>query len=70
VIERHVIGGQAGASSLIRNYLGFPRGISGSELTSVHTSRPGVWSQIRIFTIGNGLCSRGTKKILRLSDGQ
>ena len=33
VIERHVIGGQAGASSLIRNYLGFPRGISGSELT-------------------------------------
>ena len=33
VIERHVIGGQAGASSLIRNYLGFPRGISGAELT-------------------------------------
>lgn len=33
VIERHVIGGQAGASSLIRNYLGFPRGISGGELT-------------------------------------
>ena len=32
VIERHVIGGQAGASSLIRNYLGFPRGISGAEL--------------------------------------
>ena len=33
VVERHVIGGQAGASSLIRNYLGFPRGISGAELT-------------------------------------
>ncbi len=33
VIERHVIGGQAGASPLIRNYLGFPRGISGAELT-------------------------------------
>ena len=33
VIERHVVGGQAGASSLIRNYLGFPRGISGAELT-------------------------------------
>ena len=33
VIERHVIGGQAGASSLIRNYLGFPRGISGADLT-------------------------------------
>ena len=33
VIERHVIGGQAGTSRLIRNYLGFPRGIRGAELT-------------------------------------
>jgi thioredoxin reductase (NADPH) len=32
VVEREVIGGQAGASALIRNYLGFPRGISGAEL--------------------------------------
>ncbi len=33
VVERESIGGQAGASSLIRNYLGFSRGISGAELT-------------------------------------
>src|SRR5215207_306778 len=32
VIERESLGGQAGASSLIRNYLGFARGISGAEL--------------------------------------
>ena len=32
VVEREAIGGQAGSSSLIRNYLGFPRGISGAEL--------------------------------------
>jgi len=32
VIEREAIGGQAGSSSMIRNYLGFSRGISGSEL--------------------------------------
>jgi len=32
VLEREAIGGQAGSSSLIRNYLGFSRGISGSEL--------------------------------------
>ena len=32
VVEREAIGGQAGTSSLIRNYLGFSRGISGSEL--------------------------------------
>ncbi|HSI93744.1 MAG TPA: FAD-dependent oxidoreductase [Jiangellaceae bacterium] len=32
VVERESIGGQAGSSSLIRNYLGFPRGVSGAEL--------------------------------------
>jgi thioredoxin reductase (NADPH) len=34
VLEPSVLGGQAGASSMIRNYLGFPRGVSGAELTS------------------------------------
>ena len=32
VIEADAIGGQAGTSSMIRNYLGFPRGISGMRL--------------------------------------
>jgi thioredoxin reductase (NADPH) len=32
VIEREALGGQAGSSSLIRNYLGFSRGVSGSDL--------------------------------------
>ena len=32
VVERESLGGQAGASSLIRNYLGFSRGVSGAEL--------------------------------------
>jgi len=34
VIESTVLGGQAGASRRIENYLGFPAGISGTELTS------------------------------------
>jgi thioredoxin reductase (NADPH) len=33
MIERRAPGGQAGTSSRIENYLGFPAGISGSELT-------------------------------------
>src|ERR671933_211630 len=33
ILECESIGGQAGTSSMIRNYLGFPRGLSGSELT-------------------------------------
>jgi thioredoxin reductase (NADPH) len=32
VIEAEAVGGQAGTSSMIRNYLGFPRGISGMRL--------------------------------------
>lgn len=32
VLEGEAIGGQAGTSSMIRNYLGFPRGISGMRL--------------------------------------
>jgi thioredoxin reductase (NADPH) len=32
VVERESIGGQAGSSSLIRNYLGFSRGVSGADL--------------------------------------
>ena len=32
VLEREALGGQAGTSSLIRNFLGFPTGVSGSDL--------------------------------------
>jgi thioredoxin reductase (NADPH) len=34
VVEREAPGGQAGTSSLIENYLGFPSGVSGDELAS------------------------------------
>lgn len=33
LIEKHAPGGQAGTSSRIENYLGFPTGLSGGELT-------------------------------------
>jgi thioredoxin reductase (NADPH) len=33
LLDRHSPGGQAGSSSRIENYLGFPTGVSGSELT-------------------------------------
>ena len=37
LIERSVVGGQAGTSSRIENYLGFPHGISGADLA--HAAR-------------------------------
>lgn len=45
VIESVAVGGQAGTSSMIRNYLGFPRGISGMRLAQrarVQASRFGA----------------------------
>jgi thioredoxin reductase (NADPH) len=33
MLDRHAPGGQAGSSSRIENYLGFPAGVSGTELT-------------------------------------
>jgi thioredoxin reductase (NADPH) len=33
LLDRHAPGGQAGSSSRIENYLGFPTGVSGTELT-------------------------------------
>src|SRR5690606_26753094 len=43
VIEPQAIGGQAGTSSMIRNYLGFPRGVSGGELAFR------AWEQALLF---------------------
>jgi thioredoxin reductase (NADPH) len=39
VLEPAVPGGQAGTSSLIRNYLGFPRGLTGDDLTNRATEQ-------------------------------
>ena len=40
VVDEGGIGGQARSSSLIRNYLGFPRGSAGVDSPSRRTSRP------------------------------
>jgi thioredoxin reductase (NADPH) len=71
VVERHVIGGQAGASSLIRNYLGFPRGISGAELTQRAYQQAWLFGAKFVFAReATRLRSNGVKKILTLSDGR
>ena len=71
VIERHVIGGQAGASSLIRNYLGFPRGISGAELAQRAYQQAWLFGAKFVFAREvTGVRTNGAKKILTLSDGR
>ena len=42
LLEREAFGGQAGTSSRIRNYLGFPDGVSGAELAQRAYEQPGL----------------------------
>jgi thioredoxin reductase (NADPH) len=70
VIEREAVGGQAGTSSLIRNYLGFPRGISGAELAQRAYEQAWLFGTKYFFAReASGLTVRGLDRILTLSDG-
>jgi thioredoxin reductase (NADPH) len=70
VIEAQAIGGQATTTSMIRNYLGFPRGVSGGELTFR------AWEQALLFGAqfvfmqrATGLKARGSEHAIALTDG-
>ncbi|HSE64869.1 MAG TPA: FAD-dependent oxidoreductase [Thermoanaerobaculia bacterium] len=70
VIEREAIGGQAGTSSLIRNYLGFPRGISGGELTQRAYQQAWLFGTKYVLAREvSRLQPRSLDRILTLSDG-
>jgi thioredoxin reductase (NADPH) len=69
ILEPHAIGGQAGTSSMIRNYLGFPRGISGGGLA--HRA----WEQAVLFGAelvysheATGLSPQGDHHVIALGD--
>lgn len=70
VVEREAIGGQAGTSSLIRNYLGFPIGISGTELANRAYRQAWLFgAQFYLLRHAAGLFSNGRKHVVVLSDG-
>ncbi len=70
VIEREAIGGQAGTSSLIRNYLGFPRGISGSQLAQRAYEQAWLFGTKFVFARGaEGLRARGSDRIVTITGG-
>jgi thioredoxin reductase (NADPH) len=78
LIERSAVGGQAGTSSKIENYLGFPDGIAGADLAErarnqacrfgaeILLLREGVRGEIRAGK-GVGYLADGTKIIARAS---
>jgi len=70
VIESLAIGGQAGTSSLIRNYLGFPRGISGGALAHQAWEQAVLFGAEFVFTQeATHLDVRDDVRVLTLSGG-
>ncbi|MGY2066203.1 FAD-dependent oxidoreductase [Blastococcus sp. SYSU DS0619] len=70
VIEPLAMGGQAGTSSLIRNYLGFPRGVSGNRLAA--SAYQQAWSFGATFVWSRSvirLSSSDGEHHVHLSDG-
>ncbi|MGW0841821.1 FAD-dependent oxidoreductase [Streptomyces sp. NPDC002787] len=70
LVERSATGGQAGQSSRIENYLGFPDGVSGGQLTS-RARRQATKFGAEILTARevSGLEVNGAARTIRFSDG-
>lgn len=70
LIEKDATGGQAGTSSLIENYLGFPRGVSGSELAKRATDQA-IRLGCEILTTAEAvkITIQDTYKVIALKDG-
>jgi len=54
LVEKDTIGGQAGSSSLIENYMGFPKGISGAELAE-RARQQALKFGVEILLLGEGI---------------
>jgi thioredoxin reductase (NADPH) len=70
IVEREAPGGQAGMSSRIENYLGFPAGLSGGDLARravVQAKRFGV--EILAPQSAVNLRTEGSYRIIKLADG-
>ena len=71
VIEHQAIGGQAGTSSLIRNFLGFPRGIPGAELAKRAYQQAWLFgARYALARRAVGLRAEGERRIVVLDDGR
>jgi thioredoxin reductase (NADPH) len=71
VVEREAIGGQAGSSSLIRNYLGFAKGVSGSELAQQAYQQAWVFGTTFLMTRAvTGIRKSGGRFVTALSNGE
>jgi thioredoxin reductase (NADPH) len=71
IIEKQTPGGQAGSSSRIENYLGFPTGVSGAELAHrAWTQATRLGAEFLAPQEVVDLCVQDGYKVLTLSDNQ
>jgi thioredoxin reductase (NADPH) len=71
LLDQHAPGGQAGTSSHIANYLGFPKGVSGSDLTRRAVQQAtGLGAEILVPLEVTGVAIDGGYKRLILADGR
>jgi thioredoxin reductase (NADPH) len=70
MVERLATGGQAGQSSRIENYLGFPDGVSGAQLTD-RARRQAVRLGAELLTARDvvGLQANGSSRSVHFADG-
>lgn len=70
LVERSATGGQAGQSSRIENYLGFPDGVSGAQLTD-RARRQATKFGAEILTAREvtGLEANGSARVVHFADG-
>ena len=70
LVEREAPGGQAGQSSRIENYLGFPSGLSGSELARrAHAQARRFEAELLAVQEVQALEARGPQRVVRLAGG-
>ncbi|MGZ4649080.1 MAG: FAD-dependent oxidoreductase [Kineosporiaceae bacterium] len=70
LVERQATGGQAGQSSRIENYLGFPDGVSGGQLTDRARRQAAKFGAEMLTTrIADRLEIRGSTRVLHFEDG-
>jgi thioredoxin reductase (NADPH) len=69
IIERDAQGGQAGTSSMIRNYLGFPRGIGGRDLARRAADQAWFFGATMVFNEVIGIRTSGSRHLIAFADG-
>ncbi|MFN2159464.1 MAG: FAD-dependent oxidoreductase [Anaerolineales bacterium] len=70
MIEKHATGGQAGTSSRIENYLGFPKGLSGADLARRATAQAKrLGAEILLTQEVKGVRVEGQYRIVEMKDG-